>query len=95
MGATSRYLRGLWRMLGSARLAAILLAALLLAALLASLFPQMPTDLASQEAWLAAATSRYLRMPHALGVGLAVTVVGALASLAVMGWIWLTAHAVY
>jgi hypothetical protein len=45
-------------------------------------------------AWWTAATSRYLRMPHALGVGLAVAVVGALLALAVMGWIWLAANPV-
>jgi hypothetical protein len=40
-------------------------------------------------AWWAAATSRYLRMPHAWGVGLAVVVIGILtppAVLAVIGY---------
>jgi hypothetical protein len=39
-------------------------------------------------AWWTAATSRYLRMPHAWGVGIAVTVVGGLASMALMSWSW-------
>ncbi|MHC4220479.1 MAG: hypothetical protein ACYSU7_18720, partial [Planctomycetota bacterium] len=46
-------------------------------------------------AWWTAGTSRYLRMPHAWGVGIAVTVVGGLASLAVMSWIWLATNPGY
>ena len=46
-------------------------------------------------AWWTAATSRYLRMPHAWGVGLAVTVVGVLFSAAIMLWIWLAGNPVY
>jgi hypothetical protein len=42
--------------------------------------------------WWSAATSRYLRMPHAWGVGLAVTVVGILLSLAIMAWVWLAGN---
>jgi hypothetical protein len=42
--------------------------------------------------WWTAATARYLRMPHALGVGLAVTVVGILFSLAIMAWVWLAGN---
>jgi hypothetical protein len=57
-----RWLRKLWHLSGSTRLAAILLAALLLTSLLASLFPQMPAKPASQDtqgAWLEAAALRY------------------------------------
>jgi hypothetical protein len=43
-------------------------------------------------AWWTAATSRYLRMPHAWGVGIAVTLVGGLFALAVVGWIGLMAE---
>ncbi|MHC4651710.1 MAG: hypothetical protein ACYTGY_04810 [Planctomycetota bacterium] len=50
---------------------------------------------ALEVAWWATATSRYLRMPHALGVGLAVTVVGGLFALAIMGWIWMALYASY
>jgi hypothetical protein len=46
-------------------------------------------------AWWTAATSRYLRMPHAWGVGVAVAVVGGLFALAVVGWIGLTAELVF
>ena len=52
-------LHNLWRILGSTRLAAILLAVLLFALLLASLFPQMPVDLAARQSWLAAVVLRY------------------------------------
>jgi cytochrome c biogenesis protein len=59
----------LWRTLGSTRLAAILLAAVLLASLLASAFPQIPSDPAAYEPWLAAVALRYggaTRLFHAL-----------------------------
>ena len=46
-------------------------------------------------AWWTAATSRYLRMPHAWAVGIAVTLVGMLFALAVVGWIGLTAELVF
>jgi len=46
-------------------------------------------------AWWTASTSRYLRMPHAWGVGVAVAVVGALFSLAVVGWIGLMAQLLF
>ncbi|UCC64913.1 MAG: cytochrome c biogenesis protein ResB [Anaerolineae bacterium] len=59
MGTATRWLRNLWRAMGSTRLAAILLAAALMVACLASLFPQMPADPAAHEAWLAAAALRY------------------------------------
>jgi hypothetical protein len=59
MGAITRWLRTVWVLWGSTRLAAILTAALLLAALLASLFPQMPTEPATQSPWLAAVAQRY------------------------------------
>jgi cytochrome c biogenesis protein len=75
MNRATRWLRGLWRILGDSRLAAILLAALLLASLLGSLFPQMPVDgstgrttaerveylgtPAARQSWLAAAALRY------------------------------------
>jgi len=52
-------LHNLWRILGSTRLAAILLAILLFALLLASLFPQMPVDLAARQSWLTAVALRY------------------------------------
>lgn len=48
----------LWRFLGSRRLSAILLAMLLLASVLASLLPQMPSDPAAREPWLAAVQLR-------------------------------------
>jgi ResB-like family len=70
MGTIARWLRSVWHLLGSTRLAAILLAALLFAALLASLFPQMPAEPAAQESWLAAAALRYGQatgLLHALG----------------------------
>jgi cytochrome c biogenesis protein ResB len=57
-----RWLRKLWHLLGSTRLAAILLAALLLASLLASFFPQMPAGPAARDPqgpWLATAALRY------------------------------------
>ena len=74
MGTITRWLRDLWRLLGSTRLAAILLAALLLASLLASLFPQVPTEPAAQDAqgaWLEAVALRYRQATgplHALGL---------------------------
>jgi cytochrome c biogenesis protein len=71
MGAMARMLHSLWRALGSSRLAVILLAALLLAVLLASLFPQMPQDVADGETWLAAAALRYgwaTDLLHGLGL---------------------------
>jgi hypothetical protein len=40
--------------------------------------------------WWSLATSRYLKMPHAWGIGIAVVLIGALASMLVMvvtGWI--------
>jgi cytochrome c biogenesis protein len=75
MNRATRWLRGLWLILGSSRLATILLAALLLASLLGSLFPQMPVDGSAgltvgdpvepfgapvtRQSWLAAAALRY------------------------------------
>jgi cytochrome c biogenesis protein len=59
MDTIARCVRGLWRLLGSARLAALLMAALLLTTLLASLFPQMPSDPAAQAPWLSAVALRY------------------------------------
>ena len=59
MGKGTQALHKLWRFLGSTRLAGILLAALLLASLLASLFPQMPSDPATREPWLAAVRLRF------------------------------------
>lgn len=71
MGMATQLLRGLWRTLGSTRLAAILLSALLLTSLLASLFPQLPADPATHESWLAAVALRYgqvTRLLHTLGL---------------------------
>jgi cytochrome c biogenesis protein len=71
MGTATRLLRGLWRALGSTRLAAILLAALLLASLLASLLPQMPATPAAREPWLSAVALRYGQatgLLHGLGL---------------------------
>jgi cytochrome c biogenesis protein len=59
MGTATRLMGGLWRALGSSRLAAFLLAALLFASLLANLLPQMPTSPAACEPWLSAITQRY------------------------------------
>jgi cytochrome c biogenesis protein len=53
-----RWQRGLWKFLGSRRLAVILLAALLLLLVLASLFPQMPEP-GAREGWLEAVNLRY------------------------------------
>jgi cytochrome c biogenesis protein len=54
-----RWQRGLWKFLGSRRLAVILLAALLLVLVLASLFPQMPAEPSAREGWLEAVNLRY------------------------------------
>jgi hypothetical protein len=43
----------------------------------------------AEVAWWAAATSRYLRMPHAWAVGFAVVLVGALLGLAITMWVGL------
>lgn len=59
MGTTVPWLRSLWRTLSGTKLTAFLMAALLLATVLASLFPQMPIDPASREAWLSAVSLRY------------------------------------
>jgi len=59
MSTTTRWLRTLWRIWSSMRLAAILLLALLLASLVLSLFPHMPDDPVTRESWLAAARLRY------------------------------------
>lgn len=62
MGTITHWLRALWHLLGSTRLATVLIAALLIASLLGSLFPQMPAELTAQDiqaAWLAAASLRY------------------------------------
>ena len=59
MGTVTQWLRNLWRMLGSIRLAAALLLVLLLTSILASLFPQMPDEPATHRSWLAAIRLRY------------------------------------
>jgi cytochrome c biogenesis protein len=69
--ALHNLLPGLWRALGSTRLAALLLALLLLTSLLASLLPQMPADSAAGEPWLAAVELRYRTatgLLHTLGL---------------------------
>ncbi|HSR35032.1 MAG TPA: cytochrome c biogenesis protein ResB [Anaerolineae bacterium] len=71
MGNRTQALRNLWWTLGSTRLTTVLLASLLLASLLASLFPQMPIEVAAQQPWLAAARLRYGQatdLLHALGL---------------------------
>jgi len=59
MGVGTRLVGRIWRALASMRLAAILLAALLLATLVAGIFPQLPHQAASREAWLNAVALRY------------------------------------
>lgn len=66
MGSKMGMVYTLWRTLGSTWLAAVLLAAFLLAVLLGSLFPQMPSDPAAQEAWLSAVSIRYRHVTHLL-----------------------------
>jgi hypothetical protein len=55
----TRWLRRLWRILGSIRLAAALLFALLLTSVVGSLFSQMPDDPSVSEPWLDAVRLRY------------------------------------
>jgi cytochrome c biogenesis protein len=69
--ALHNLLPGLWRALGSTRLALILLTLLLLTCLLASLLPQMPADSTTREPWLAAVELRYRTatgLLHTLGL---------------------------
>jgi cytochrome c biogenesis protein len=63
MNRATGWLRALWRILGSSRVAAILMAALLLASLLGNLFPQMPVP--SAPGWTTAERVEYLGAPTA------------------------------